>query len=376
MKKLLLFTIAAMLGLTTYAQNAANLKHTSDFSGVSTTTREVFSPEKLAAKGTAISDTLIPLSQAQYDSVITASLLYYLSGDAVYDSGFIFGMNPLGLTAFADWWRGVYGVDTTVRVLGFRSVFGGTVVTNNKNITVKVWKNDTTHQQRTTHTFFRDFPSSAAPYGSMTLAMNNLGIGVGSAPDTIKNWYFPTPITGIADNFHLGYEMAYTWGSTNGDTIGVHSTRVGSGWGSGFYQMQGLDSVFFAQTTVKSPTGWVDIIEYGINKVNISIIPLIQFQSTVGVHGLANSGFTFYGNYPNPAVNNTNIRFAIDRNSDVNIELSDLTGRVIRNISERNMSAGEHTINMDVSDLAAGNYIYTIYTKAGSPIACQFSVVK
>jgi len=381
MKKLLLFTVAIALGCATYAQQAVTVNQRTNVNAALTqSTREAGEFTKfnnVAAKGTAISDTLIPLSTAHYDSVMTAGLLYYLSGDNVFDSGFIFGMNPLGLTAFSDWWKGVYGVDTTLRILGFQSAFGGTVVTNNKTITVNVWKTDTTHVQRSTHTFFRDFPSSTTyTNGTKTINMNTLGIGVGSAPDTIKNWYFTSPVTGVADNFHLGYQLSYTWGSTNGDTIGVHSTRIGSGWGSGIYQMQGLDSIIFAQTCLKAPTGWVDAIEYGINNVNLSIVPLIEFQSTVGLHGLSNRGFTFYGNYPNPALNNTNIRFAIDRSADVNIEITDMAGRSIRKLPQGNMSAGEHTVNIQTSDLTAGSYIYSVTTNAGSGIACKFTVAK
>lgn len=380
MKKLLLFTAAIAIGVSSYAQTGATVNQGTDIKSMLTNSRDAGSFTRLngAAKGTAISDTLIPLSTAHYDSAMTAGLLYYLSGDAVYDSGFIFGMNPLGLTAFSDWWQGVYGTDTTLRILGFQSAFGGTVLpTSGASITVNVWKNDTTHVQRSTHTFFRDFPSAATyTHGTLSIPIKNLGVGAGSAPDTIKNWYFQQNVTGVADNFHLGYSMTYTWGSTNGDTIGVHSTRIGSGWGSGFYQMQGLDTVVFAQTCLKAPTGWVDAVEYGINNVNLSIVPLIEFESTVGLHGLRNNGFTFYGNYPNPAVNSTNIRFAIDRNADVNIEITDMAGRSIRKLPQGKMSAGEHTVAIDISDLATGSYIYSVTTTAGSGIACKFTVAK
>ncbi len=379
MKKVLLLAITACMGMVSYAQNALNLHPTTNLGNDLTyvsSTKELRFNENLAAKSTALSDTTTTLTAAQYDSIMTHSLLYYLSGDNVYDSGFIFGMNPLGLTAFSDWYQGIYGVDTTLHIIGVQTAFGGTVVSTGKQINIRIWKNDTTHVQRSAHTYFRDFPSSAAPYGSMTLNMENLGIGGASAPDTIKTWFFPTAITGVADNFHVGYDMTYTWGSTGGDTIGVHSTRVGSGWGAGFYTMQGQDTIVFAQTCVKDPSGWSDVLEYGIGQVNISIVPLIQFESTVGVHGLRNRSLTMYNNYPNPAVNNTNIRFALTQNSDVSIRITDITGKVIKTIDQTNLSAGDHTVNVETADWAAGNYIYTITTKAGGAIACMFTVAK
>ncbi len=69
-------------------------------------------------------------------------------------------------------------------------------------------------------------------------------------------------------------------------------------------------------------------------------------------------------NFPNPFSQATDIIYELASNEDVNIIVTDLTGRVVRNINEGPQTAGKHQIRIDASGLDAGIYMYTL--KAGT----------
>ncbi|MFK7947122.1 MAG: T9SS type A sorting domain-containing protein [Saprospiraceae bacterium] len=70
--------------------------------------------------------------------------------------------------------------------------------------------------------------------------------------------------------------------------------------------------------------------------------------------------------YPNPAVNDFNVSFEINEASDMNITLVNGIGQTIRTISNETFAAGEHLINVNTADLAAGTYFVTIRSEEGT----------
>lgn len=63
-------------------------------------------------------------------------------------------------------------------------------------------------------------------------------------------------------------------------------------------------------------------------------------------------------NYPNPFNPNTNIRFDLPEQSDVSLEVFDITGRRIALLSRGHHTAGTHTVSFDASGLSSGVYFY------------------
>ncbi len=80
-------------------------------------------------------------------------------------------------------------------------------------------------------------------------------------------------------------------------------------------------------------------------------------------------------NTPNPAVNNTVIRYSLQNNASVNLVITDLNGKVVRTISQKNQVKGVHTFNVNTANLANGVYQYTL-TGAGSSITKSMVVAK
>jgi hypothetical protein len=62
------------------------------------------------------------------------------------------------------------------------------------------------------------------------------------------------------------------------------------------------------------------------------------------------------GLFPNPVNTQANMRFDLSLNSEVNIKIIDLSGRVIMNQRVGTMSSGTHIVPINTTDLASGSY--------------------
>lgn len=65
-------------------------------------------------------------------------------------------------------------------------------------------------------------------------------------------------------------------------------------------------------------------------------------------------------NYPNPFNPTTRISFDLPNSGFTTLKVYDMLGRQVKELVSRNMTAGEHTINFDASELSSGIYIYQL----------------
>lgn len=79
--------------------------------------------------------------------------------------------------------------------------------------------------------------------------------------------------------------------------------------------------------------------------------------------------------YPNPTTGVASASVQLDAASKVNIEVSDITGRVIATVAPQTLAAGEHIIGLPVSNLSSGLYNVKISTAKGS-VSERLSIVK
>jgi hypothetical protein len=68
--------------------------------------------------------------------------------------------------------------------------------------------------------------------------------------------------------------------------------------------------------------------------------------------------------YPNPASNNVNVSFRLEKSEPVVIKLTNIQGKVVSTVNESNAALGEFKTNFDVSDLKNG--VYFIEIKVGN----------
>lgn len=80
-------------------------------------------------------------------------------------------------------------------------------------------------------------------------------------------------------------------------------------------------------------------------------------------------------NYPNPFNPTTNIRFELAENSEVQLEVFDMTGRKVATLVNGRQSAGEQTVQFDASGFASGVYLYKLTTPSQT-ITRQMVLIK
>lgn len=65
-------------------------------------------------------------------------------------------------------------------------------------------------------------------------------------------------------------------------------------------------------------------------------------------------------NFPNPVVDQTTFGFHLKQNAQVQIQLYNLQGQLIQTVYKNNLSVGNQSISVDLSDLSSGTYLYQI----------------
>ncbi len=81
-------------------------------------------------------------------------------------------------------------------------------------------------------------------------------------------------------------------------------------------------------------------------------------------------------NYPNPFNPTTNIRFRLDKESNVSLVVYNLNGKKISTIIEGKMDAGLHNVTFNALDLTSGTYIYKLTTNSGFSESKRMTVLK
>ena len=71
-------------------------------------------------------------------------------------------------------------------------------------------------------------------------------------------------------------------------------------------------------------------------------------------------------NCPNPFNPTTQITYELPQQSDVTLQVFDLTGRQVAILVNEQVNAGTHTANFDASNLSSGVYVYRL--QAGSVV--------
>ncbi len=68
---------------------------------------------------------------------------------------------------------------------------------------------------------------------------------------------------------------------------------------------------------------------------------------------------------PNPTTHQTTLQFTLPQEMSVKIALYDMTGRMVKAIMKGKMPSGDNAISVDLNNLAAGVYTYTLETENG-----------
>jgi PKD repeat protein len=91
--------------------------------------------------------------------------------------------------------------------------------------------------------------------------------------------------------------------------------------------------------------------EFYLDDINIT-------GNGVGVNDL--TSLSYFDLFPNPSQDNSTIRFSLTEREKVKITMTDLDGRVVKEISNGEFSEGEHVVPFSTAELAAGMYLITV----------------
>jgi Secretion system C-terminal sorting domain len=363
MKKLYILTIALGMSMSVIAQKRSAVAET-----VTVVNKGVPSFNGGAnLRTTAVGDTV-----TLYNIPDTATITLYKLG--TIDSGYVTGTNYWGDKAFAE--RYVNDSGNIMQVIGVVALFGGHVnPASTTSIMFKIWDQGA-NEPITATRFYNGFPNNVLT--SLSVPFTHLGIG--TTADTIKSYFFANGTTGITGSFFAGYSMNYSFSALSGDLIGLTSSANGerlpvTDFSLAYHVSDFGDTVLDTVINVQNATMWADNTwhdNYTDNdsiKNNLAIYPIVVLGFPTSVKGITKNNFTFYGNYPNPVESSTNFKLSLAAGADVNIQIMDMSGRVISTTNATNLSAGEHVIALNTVGLAAGEYLYLIRTSQGDGIA-------
>lgn len=82
--------------------------------------------------------------------------------------------------------------------------------------------------------------------------------------------------------------------------------------------------------------------------------------NSVSVKEVNEADFQLYPLAPNPANASTRLQYRLDQNSNVSLEVRDITGKLVTQITRGTQTAGYHSITLDVADYNAGVYMTTL----------------
>ncbi|HCA43159.1 MAG TPA: hypothetical protein DEP28_07895 [Bacteroidetes bacterium] len=102
-----------------------------------------------------------------------------------------------------------------------------------------------------------------------------------------------------------------------------------------------------------------DNIFFDISNVNFNLSNLVGI--TNNSNELADRYF-LNQNFPNPFNPTTKIKFGIKESGIVNLNIYDISGKLVKSLINQNMNAGVYTIDVDGSSLSSGVYFYEIKT--------------
>lgn len=156
------------------------------------------------------------------------------------------------------------------------------------------------------------------------------------------------------DNIYVGIEY-WNWHTEVVPYKRYENFKIGSDIG-----VKLRDPVSIVRSGVES--GWDDEETVTKRKFMIKLLLNDHSNKTDGVN-MTNSLNALNQNYPNPFNGRTEISYDLGQASEVMIEITDITGRIIQSLNQGHLPAGSYNCIINADNLEAGIYFYTM--KAG-----------
>ena len=362
MKKTLLSAIIIATSMGAFAQQeitksltaSSTINLPADAFLAKTATSSTLTPVSVQTGGCATSTTstggLVYYSTAQY----TATPTY--TQDA---RGYAFGTDVTYYTTGGT----TYTVTTDMSAQKYNVTGSGVMVTDVLILAGKAKSNAST--ALISAKIFSENTTTKAPNAQIgvtaTKALNTFTTGT-----TANVLTFSTPVPVSAGNFFAAVQSPII-GGVNKDTLAILSTKLGC---------SSTDSLSWTYT-IYNPAAitpsWNSVKSNFGSNLDIMIYPVISI--TTGLNSVTKGDLTLLAAFPNPADNEISINFGLIQSSKVEIEIYDITGKIVNTIKLDKLESGSHTSKINTASLNAGVYMYSIKSE-NAKMFSKFTIAK
>jgi PKD repeat protein len=221
--------------------------------------------------------------------------------------------------------------------------------------------------------------SLAAATGTKSARVDNItGNSSGSADELLSPIYNFTNYNQVQFSFKVAFASRSM--SDTSELRVYFSTNCGDTWSQRYFKRGSALSTANAQVSpfIPNASQWrtevvslssstftnkpsvrarIEYVNYLGNNIYIDDINISG--NYTGINDDLESAYSF-NVFPNPATDAANINFDLPKNQNVKIDLYDVTGRLIKNIIDQNLTAGEHQLSITNNDLN-GIYLLRCY---------------
>ncbi len=96
------------------------------------------------------------------------------------------------------------------------------------------------------------------------------------------------------------------------------------------------------------------------NTIHFNTVTWTIQKNSLGVSTVAESNQIGISVFPNPSTDKINIEIDLEKSSNLSIELVSIDGKIIKTSPNKNVLEGKTINSFDISNLASGNYIFSI----------------
>ncbi|MFN8116484.1 MAG: T9SS type A sorting domain-containing protein [Bacteroidia bacterium] len=178
---------------------------------------------------------------------------------------------------------------------------------------------------------------------------------------------FSTPVALSAGNFFVSIE-APAIGGAGLDTLAILST-VG-----GCSSTDSLSWISNVVTPAVFAGGWSSVNSAFGQNLDLLIFPVVDITTGVN-NGISKGNLTLLAAFPNPASNEVTVNFGLNQSSKVEIEVYDVTGKIVNTVKLDNLEAGNHSSKLNTSSLSAGVYMYSVKSE-NAKMFSKFTIAK
>lgn len=170
----------------------------------------------------------------------------------------------------------------------------------------------------------------------------------------------------LRGDFYGSNGVQIFYNSVDGNTVSISSDattiRFIGDWGQIVSEVSG-PSASYTRTTEKYIR--IELEKSGPLGVGVkyAFTQPVFFDNTLS-NRCNDTDFNHLTSYPNPCSNSLNICFNTEKKSDVQIEIYDLTGKIVYLSNNSIQQAGFNDVSIDISGLNKGFYIYTVKINA------------